>query len=115
MLTLITVGCATGADVDNEFLVTKKQRTQLNAVFTDVAEEASLLPRSELSAVEVENILRSHDDEVTKILTPDQFRAYDAEHRSRVAKRVYRNLAPGPGPVSAGSTGYGMSSPTVDN
>ena len=112
---LIAAGCATSADIDNQFLVTKEQRTQLNAVFTDVAEEASLLRRSEISAEEVEKILRTHDDDVAKILTADQFRAYDAEHRSRFANRVYRNLAPRSGPVSSGSSGYGMSSPTVDN
>ena len=114
MVAVAALGCAASSN-DSQFLVTKAQRSALSEVFDEVALAAAQVPAGDLSVAEVERILRTHDDAVAQILDAAQFEAYEAEHRSRFAKRVYRDLLRVDGPGTGIGRTAGMPSPTVNS
>jgi hypothetical protein len=103
----LAVACTTGSDGTGsaKFMVSNNQSDALSEVFAKVTKEALELPPTKLSALEIEKLLKDYDEEIAKILNAQQLDEFEAVHRNRFAKRIYRDLTHNPREVRSG---FGM-------
>jgi hypothetical protein len=94
----LAVACATGSDGTDsaKFMVSNNQRDALSDVFARATKKAVRLPPTELSTLAIEKLLKDYDKEIAKILNAKQLDEFEAVHRNRFAKRIYRDLTRNP-------------------